>query len=69
MKVIEFFEEKQKDWPCGACSLYVEVEDFGGRCGRCGWSIEDHEYGHPDDEFRCKACGQKLHDLHHHSEH
>ena len=40
----DILEEKRRDWPLGACSWFHEIEDYSGTCGRCGWSIEDHEY-------------------------
>ena len=54
MKVINLIDELRKNWPAGACSWYIEIEDYSGKCGRCGWSMEDHEYLHhmDDDEER-----------------
>ncbi len=40
----EILEEKRINWPVGACSLMLDIEDYSGKCGRCGWSVEDHEY-------------------------
>jgi hypothetical protein len=40
----DILEEKRINWPLGACSLLQEIEDYSGTCGRCGWSMEDHEY-------------------------
>lgn len=42
--ILEMLEEKRINWPLGACSLLMEIEDYSGTCGRCGWSMEDHEY-------------------------
>ena len=42
--ILEILEEKHRDWPKGACSWLIEIEDYSGKCGRCGWSFEDHEY-------------------------
>lgn len=44
MRLIDLIEEKRLLWHMGACSLYHEIEDYSGVCGRCGWSQEDHEY-------------------------
>lgn len=44
MHIRDILEEKRQDWPIGACSLFREIEDFSGTCGRCGWFIEHHEY-------------------------
>ncbi len=42
--ILEMLEEKRYGWPNGACSLMVDIEDYSGVCGRCGYSVEDHEY-------------------------
>ncbi len=42
------FEQLRNDWPVGACSLFHEIVDHSGVCGRCGWSVEDHEYMHDE---------------------
>ncbi len=47
----EILEEKRINWPMGACSLVIEIEDYSGKCGRCGWSVEDHEYLHNEVEI------------------
>lgn len=44
ISMLELVEELRMGWPSGACSLFVEIVDYSGSCGRCGWSIEDHEY-------------------------
>ena len=44
--ISDILEERRINWPLGACSLHQEIEDYSGTCGRCGWSIEDHEYFH-----------------------
>ena len=60
MNIRDILEEKIKDWPLGACSLMIEIEDYSGVCGRCGHSIEDHEYlntyVHEDEvcKYECK---------------
>ena len=47
----DILDEKRQDWPKGACSKVVEIKDYSGVCGRCGWSIEDHEYLMDAEEF------------------
>lgn len=42
--ILALLEEKRYGWPNGACSLMTDIEDYSGVCGRCGWSVEDHEY-------------------------
>lgn len=69
MKIQDILEDKRvNDWPSGACSLFHEIEDYSGSCGRCGWSIEDHEYLHDkrfdryyevDDPF-CDFCSMRI---------
>ena len=50
-------QEKRLSWPIGACSLLIPIEDYSGKCGRCGWSIEDHEYLNVEPEnCECIAC-------------
>lgn len=46
----EILEGFRINWPVGACSLMVDVKDYSGSCGRCGWSVEDHEYMHGEGE-------------------
>jgi hypothetical protein len=46
--ILEILEEKRISWPVGACSLFIEIKDYSGKCGRCGWSTEDHEYFHEE---------------------
>ncbi len=53
--IAKILEEKQINWPLGACSLVEEIEDWGGQCGRCGWSVEDHEYLQNAEEFEDDA--------------
>lgn len=53
----ELLDEKRVDWP-GACSLMIEIEDYGGICGRCGWSFEDHEYLQEAIEFEHEVDGE-----------
>jgi hypothetical protein len=49
--IMEILEERQMGWPMGACSLLIEIKDYSGTCGRCGWSFEDHEYLQKSLEF------------------
>ena len=44
MRLSDLLAEKRIGWPTGACSLFHEIEDYGGVCGRCGWTVEEHEY-------------------------
>lgn len=72
MKIRDLLEERRaQNWPMGACSLFTEIEDYSGTCGRCGWSVEDHEYLnaeciHPtrrmvhDNRYECKECGEVM---------
>lgn len=42
--IAALIEMKREGWPQGACSLFHEIENYSGPCGRCGWPCEDHEY-------------------------
>ena len=42
--ILEILEELRTSWPSGACSLFIEIENYSGSCGRCGHAVEDHEY-------------------------
>ena len=59
MRIVDLLEEIRMDWPKGACSLYQEIEDYSGVCGRCGWSVEDHEYLQPANDGSCRVCGNQ----------
>ena len=54
----EVLDDLRLLWNEGACSLIHEITDYSGKCGRCGWSVEDHEYLHHAPE--CRSCGREV---------
>ena len=50
--IAEILEKQRINWPMGACSWIIDIEDYSGACGRCGWSVEDHEYLQYMEEFQ-----------------